>query len=34
LPSTWRDLIAYSLLLVILIFKPNGLLGSAVQQKV
>ncbi len=34
LPSTWRDLIAYSLLLVILIFKPNGLLGSPVQQKV
>ncbi len=34
LPSTWRDLIAYSLLLVILIFKPHGLLGSPVQQKV
>ena len=34
LPSTWRDLIAYSLLLVILIFKPHGLLGRAVQQKV
>ena len=34
LPSTWRDLIAYSLLLVILIFKPHGLLGKPVQQKV
>lgn len=28
LPSTYRDLIAYSLLLVILIFKPYGLLGK------
>lgn len=34
LPSTWRDLIAYSLLLVILVFKPHGLLGRPVQQKV
>jgi len=34
MPSTWRDLIAYSLLLVILIFKPHGLLGKPVQQKV
>lgn len=34
LPSTWRDLVAYSLLLVILVFKPHGLLGRAVQQKV
>jgi len=34
LPSTYRDLIAYSLLLVILIFKPYGLLGSAPNQKV
>lgn len=34
LPSTWRDLIAYSLLLVILIFKPHGLLGAPVQSKV
>ncbi|AHF93338.1 branched-chain amino acid ABC transporter permease [Opitutaceae bacterium TAV5] len=34
LPSTWRDLVAWSLLLVILIFKPQGLLGCAVQQKV
>jgi len=34
LPSTYRDLIAYSLLLVILIFKPYGLLGKAPIQKV
>ncbi|PTX98749.1 branched-chain amino acid ABC transporter permease [Spartobacteria bacterium LR76] len=34
LPSTYRDLIAYSLLLVILIFKPYGLLGKAPNQKV
>jgi branched-chain amino acid transport system permease protein len=34
LPSTYRDLISYSLLLVILIFKPYGLLGSAPNQKV
>lgn len=34
MPSTYRDLVAYSLLLVILIFKPNGLLGRPVNQKV
>ncbi len=34
LPSTYRDLISYSLLLVILIFKPYGLLGRPVNQKV
>ncbi len=34
LPSTFRDLISYSLLLVILIFKPYGLLGRAPNQKV
>jgi len=34
LPSTYRDLICYSLLLVILIFKPYGLLGHAPNQKV
>ncbi|MEO6053534.1 MAG: branched-chain amino acid ABC transporter permease, partial [Chthoniobacterales bacterium] len=34
LPSTYRDLISYSLLLVILIFKPYGLLGKAPNQKV
>ncbi len=34
LPSTYRDLICYSLLLVILVFKPYGLLGHAPNQKV
>jgi branched-chain amino acid transport system permease protein len=34
LPSTYRDLISYSFLLVILIFKPYGLLGRAPNQKV
>ncbi|MEY3479290.1 MAG: hypothetical protein RIQ71_65 [Verrucomicrobiota bacterium] len=34
LPSTYRDLVVYSLLLVILIFKPYGLLGRPVVQKV
>ena len=34
LPSTYRDLISYSLLLVILIFKPYGLLGQPPNQKV
>lgn len=34
LPSTYRDLIVYSLLLVILIFRPNGLCGRPPNQKV
>lgn len=34
LPSTYRDLISYSLLLVILIFKPYGLMGRAPNVKV
>ena len=34
LPSTYRDLVAYSLMLVILIFKPHGLLGRPSVQKV
>jgi len=34
LPSTYRDLICYSLLLVVLIFRPYGLLGQAPNQKV
>jgi branched-chain amino acid transport system permease protein len=34
LPSTYRDLISYSLLLVILIFRPYGLMGQAPNQKV
>lgn len=34
LPSTYRDFIVYSMLLVILIFKPYGLLGRPPNQKV
>lgn len=34
LPSTYRDLICYSLLLVILVFKPYGLLGQPPSTKV
>lgn len=34
LPSTYRDLIAYSLLLLILIIKPYGILGTPPTQKV
>ena len=34
LPSTYRDFIAFSLLLVLLIFRPYGLLGSPRVQKV
>ena len=34
LPSTYRDLIAYSLLLIILIFKPYGILGEPPTQKI
>ena len=34
LPSTYRDLIAYSLLLLILIVKPYGLLGEPPIRKV
>ncbi len=34
LPSTYRDLFSYSLLLVILIFKPHGLLGRPVNVEV
>jgi len=34
LPSTYRDLVAYSVLLVILVFKPHGLLGRPSVQKV
>jgi branched-chain amino acid transport system permease protein len=33
LPSTYRDLISYSLLLLILVFKPLGLLGKPTLQK-
>ncbi len=34
LPSTYRDFIAFSLLLVLLIFRPYGILGRPQTQKV
>lgn len=32
--STWRDAIAFGLLIVILLFKPSGILGRNVREKV
>jgi len=34
MPSTYRDFIAFGLLLVLLVFRPHGLLGQARLQKV
>jgi len=34
LPSTYRDFVAFSLLLILLIFRPMGILGRAAAQKV
>jgi branched-chain amino acid transport system permease protein len=34
LPSTYRDLIAFSVLLLILVVKPTGLFGVARRTKV
>lgn len=34
LPSTYRDLVTFSLLLILLIFRPRGLLGRQENQKV
>lgn len=34
LPSTYRDFMAFSLLLVLLIFRPTGILGRPIAQKV
>jgi len=34
LPSTYRDFVAFSLLLVLLIFRPTGILGRPAAQKV
>jgi branched-chain amino acid transport system permease protein len=34
LPSTYRDFVAFSLLLVLLVFRPHGLLGRPRPQKV
>jgi len=33
-PSTYRDLVSFTLLLVLLIFRPYGILGNPVSQKV
>jgi len=33
-PSTYRDLVSFTLLLVLLIFRPYGILGKPVPQKV
>ena len=32
--SQYRDAIAFALLIIVLLFKPSGLLGSAVQEKI
>lgn len=34
LPSTYRDFVAFSLLLLLLIFRPTGILGRPIAQKV
>lgn len=34
LPSTYRDFVAFSLLLILLIFRPTGILGRPIAQKV
>lgn len=31
--TTYRDLVAYGLLVLVLIFKPNGLFGKGVHDK-
>lgn len=31
--TTYRDLVAYGLLVIVLIFKPNGLLGKSAHDK-
>lgn len=34
IPSTYRDAVAFSILILVLLFRPAGLLGSTVQEKV
>ncbi|HMN13041.1 MAG TPA: hypothetical protein PKD55_12025 [Bellilinea sp.] len=34
MPSTYRDFVAFALLLVLLIFRPYGILGKPRPQKV
>jgi len=33
-PSTYRDFVAFALLLVLLVFRPYGVLGKPTVQKV
>jgi len=33
-PSTYRDFVAFTLLLILLIFRPYGILGKPTPQKV
>ena len=34
LSSTYKDAVAFAILILILLFRPSGLLGSTVQEKV
>ncbi|MDQ3755359.1 MAG: branched-chain amino acid ABC transporter permease [Acidobacteriota bacterium] len=34
IPSTYRDAVAFSILILVLLFRPAGLLGTTVQEKV
>jgi branched-chain amino acid transport system permease protein len=33
-PTTFRDAVAFAILILVLLFRPTGLLGSTVQEKV
>jgi branched-chain amino acid transport system permease protein len=34
IPSTYRDAVAFAILILVLLFRPAGLLGTTVQEKV